>query len=309
MAPRTTATPETVERPAALKGTELGVAVVQAPVEAGPVAVVGVTRRREEDLAPAEVAAAQAEVAAQTVLVRVTVTVIAEEALAEEERPAETPEGRGLPEEIGDIGETPTAGDEGALVTAGAVQGAVVAAAEVGMEDPVTEGTGVAEEEVDPSWQSASPRTARQRLMGMLIRPPLESELCLQWTSPRTARQTLIGTLIKDSLSLLEELAWSHFAWPRAATQALTGTLMRPLVVLCCLHSASPRMPAQRPTGKLIKLSVAWTPYARHRLLASYPIAIRNGGSSTYRARGGKGHKGSDNRLLHIVGINVEIIS
>lgn len=266
MAPRTTATPETVERPAALKGTELGVAVTQAPVEE-PAAVVGVTRCREEVLAPAEVAAAQAVVAAQTVLVRVTVTVIAEEALAEEERPAATLEGRGLPEETGDTGETPTA-EEGAPVTAGAIEGAVVSAAKVGTESLTTEvAAGIVEaaeeDEMDPSWQSASPRTARQRLIGMLIRPPLESELCLQWTSPRTARQTLIGTLIKDSLSLLEEVAWSHLAWPRAATQALTGTLMRPLVVLCCLHSASPRMPAQRPTGRLIKLSVAWTPYAQ----------------------------------------------
>ena len=191
---------------------------------------------------------------------------IAEEALAEEERPTAIPEGRGLPEaeEIGDTGEAPTAEDEGALMTEGAAQEGVVTATKVGMEGPVTEVTGVAEEEdeVDPSLQSASPRTAKHSLIGMLIRPPLESELCLQWTSPRTARQTLIGTLIKDSLSLLEEVAWSHFAWPRAATQALTGTLMRPLVVLCCLHSASPRIPAQRPTGRLIKLSVAWTPYA-----------------------------------------------
>lgn len=46
----------------------------------------------------------------------------------------------------------------------------------------------------------------------------------------------------------------------------------------------------------------------RHRILASYPGIIRNSGGSTYGARGGKGHKGSDNRLLHIVGINVEII-
>lgn len=69
MAPRITVTPETVERPAALKGTELGVAVVQAPVGEGPAAVIGVTRRREEALAPTEVAAAQAEVAAQTVWV------------------------------------------------------------------------------------------------------------------------------------------------------------------------------------------------------------------------------------------------
>lgn len=266
MAPRITATPETVERPAALKGTGLGVAVTQVPVEE-PAAVIGVTRCMEEVLAPAEVAAAQTEVAAQTVWVRVTVTVIAEEALAEEERPAATPEGRGLPEETGDTGETPTAEEEGALVTAGAIQGAVVAATKVGMEDPITEVAAgmveAAEDEMDPSWQSASPRTARHRLIGMLIRPPLESELCLQWTSPRTARQTLIGTLIKDLLSLLEEVAWSHLAWPRAATQALTGTLMRPLVVLCCLHSTSPRMPAQRPTGRLIKLSVAWTPYAQ----------------------------------------------
>lgn len=266
MAPRTTATPETVERPAALKGTGLGVAVTQVPV-VEPAVVIGVTWCREEVLAPAEVAAAQTEVAVQTVLVRVTVTVIAEEALAEEERPAATLEGLGLPEETGDTGETPTAEDEGALVTAGATQGAVVAAAKVGMEDPITEVAAgmveAAEDEMDPSWQSASPRTARHRLIGMLIRPPLESELWLQWASPRTARQTLIGTLIKDSLSLLAEVAWSHLAWPRAATQALTGTLMRPLVVLCCLHSASPRMPAQRPTGRLIKLSVAWTPYAQ----------------------------------------------
>lgn len=169
MAPRTTATPETVERPAALKGTVLGVAVVQTPVEEGPAAVVGVNRCREEDLAPTEVAAAQTEVAAQTVLVRVTVTVVAEEALAEEERPAATPEGRGLLEEMGDTG------------------AAVVVATKVGMEGPVTEATGVAEvaagvveaveeEEIGPSWQSASPRTARHRLMGMLTRPPLESE-------------------------------------------------------------------------------------------------------------------------------------
>lgn len=250
--------------------------MTQAPVEE-PAVVVGVTRCREEVLAPAEVAAAQTEVAAQTVWVRVTVTVIAEEALAEEERPAATPEGRGLPEETGDTGETPTAEDEGALVTSRAIQGAVVAAARVGMEEPITEVAAgmveVAEEdEMDPSWQSASPRTARHRLIGMLIRPPLESELWLQWTSPRTARQTLIGTLIKDSLSLLEEVAWSHLAWPRAATQALTGTLMRPLVVLCCLHSASPRMPAQRPTGRLIKLSVAWTPYAQTWIISFISI-------------------------------------
>lgn len=164
MAPRITAAPETVERPAALKGTVLGVAVVQTPVEEGPAAVMGVTRCREEDLAPTEVAAAQTEVAAQTVLVRVTVTVVAEETLAEE-RPAATP-ARGLLEEIGDTGT------------------AVMAAAEVGMEDPVTKATGVAvvtagvvEDEIGPSWQSASPRTARHRLMGMLTRPPLESEL------------------------------------------------------------------------------------------------------------------------------------
>jgi hypothetical protein len=169
MAPRTTATPETVERPAALKGTVLGVAVVQTPVEEGPAAVVGVNRCREEDLAPTEVAAAQTEVAAQTVLVRVIVTVVAEDDLAEE-RPAATPEGLGLLDEIGDTG------------------AAVVVAAEVGMEDPVTEATGVAEvaagvveavekDVIVPSWQSASPRTARHRLMGMLTRPPLESEL------------------------------------------------------------------------------------------------------------------------------------
>lgn len=151
MAPRTTVIPETVERPAALKGTELGVAVTQTPVEE-PAAVVGVTRCREEVLTPAEVAAAQTEVAAQTVWVRVTVTVIAEEALAEEERPAATPEGRGLAEETG---ETPTA-DEGALVTAGAIQGAVVEATKVGMEDSTTEvAAGMVEaaeeDEMDPS--------------------------------------------------------------------------------------------------------------------------------------------------------------
>jgi hypothetical protein len=113
-----------------------------------------------------------------------------------------------------------------------------------------------------PFWQSASPRTARHRLMGMLMRPPEVEELCWQWASPRTARQTLMGTLIRASLSLsLEEEveAWSHLAWPRTAIQALTGTLIKPLVVLLCLHSTSPRMAVQRPTGTLIRLSVAWT--------------------------------------------------
>lgn len=33
---------------------------------------------------------------------------------------------------------------------------------------------------LDPSLQSTSPRTARHRLMGMLIRPPLSLELCWQ---------------------------------------------------------------------------------------------------------------------------------
>jgi hypothetical protein len=110
------------------------------------------------------------------------------------------------------------------------------------------------------SWQSASPRTARHRLMGMLMRPPEVEELCWQWASPRTARQTLMGTLIRAPLSPEEEdEAWSHLAWPRAAIQVLTGTLIKPLVVLLCLHSTSPRTAVQRPTGTLIRLSLAWT--------------------------------------------------
>jgi hypothetical protein len=151
-------------------------------------------------------------------------------------------------------------------------QGVVVAIAGVEEEMTVEEtmaevkvSQGVVEAAVEldpPSWQSTSPRTARHRLTGMLMRPPEEEELCWQWASPRTARQVLIGTLIREP-SPLEEEAWSHLALPRAATQLLTGTLIKPLALVVCLHSTSPRMAGQRPTGTLKRLPVAWTPAAR----------------------------------------------
>lgn len=314
IAPKTTATPEKVVRPAALKamGLEVGVVmpVLEGPTEpaetpAGAVGAVGI-RRMEEVLAPQDML--------QTVVVLVTVTVTLED------WPAETPGALECPDMLGAEGETAGAEEpEGELVTAGMVpvgveppmtveetvaevsvsQGVVVAAAgveelmtveetmaevsvsqgvvvasagvdelmtveETMVEVSVSQGVVVAEEvePEPPSWQSASPRTARHRLMGMLMRPPEEEDCCLQWTSPRTARQTLIGTLIREPPLLEEVEAWSHLALPRAAMQPLTGTLIKPLVADCCLHSASPRIPVQRPTGTLIKPSVAWTPEA-----------------------------------------------
>lgn len=129
----------------------------------------------------------------------------------------------------------------------------------------VVGGVEVGAEVVEPwSWQSTSPRTAKHRLMGMLIRPPEVVELCWQSASPRTARQVLMGTLIREPPLLPAEEAWSHLAWPRAATQLSTGTLIRPLLTVCCLHSTSPRMAPQRPTGTLRRLPEAWTPYSHH---------------------------------------------
>jgi hypothetical protein len=67
----------------------------------------------------------------------------------------------------------------------------------------------------------------------------------------------------RDVDQRVEVEAWSHLALPRAATQPLTGTLIRPLEVEVCLHSTSPRIAAQRPTGTLMSSSVAITPYKR----------------------------------------------
>lgn len=285
-APNTKATPEKVVRPAALKtGVEVGLVMLMLELaeelEEAPAGAVGVTRRMEEVLATQEVAG-------QMVLVTVTVTVTGR--LELEDWPAETPGAEGettgadVPVMAGEEGPVM----EGEPVTAGAVepgmtveetiaevsvsQGVVVAIAGVEEEMTVEEtmaevkvSQGVVEAAVEldpPSWQSTSPRTARHRLTGMLMRPPEEEELCWQWASPRTARQVLIGTLIREP-SPLEEEAWSHLALPRAATQPSTGTLIKPLALVVCLHSTSPRMAGQRPTGTLIRLPVAWTPAAR----------------------------------------------
>lgn len=228
IAPKTTATPEKVVRPAALKamGLEVGVVmpVLEGPTEpaetpAGAVGAVGI-RRMEEVLAPQDML--------QTVVVLVTVTVTLED------WPAETPGALECPDMLAE-GETAGAEEpEGEPVTAGMVpvgveppitveetmaevsvsQGVVVAAAGVdelmteeetmvevsvshgvvvasaGVEElmtveetmvevSVSQGVVVAEPE-PPSWQSASPRTARHRLMGMLMRPPEEEDCCLQ---------------------------------------------------------------------------------------------------------------------------------
>jgi len=267
-------------RPAALKtGVEVGVVelTLEGPVEAAaaPAGAVGVTRRMEEVLAPQDIG--------QTVVVTVTVAVTTgldpeADLLAETSGTLEWPDLLGAEEETTGTEVAVTAGVlagvvepaitvEDTVAEVSVSQGVVVASAGVEEEMTVEEtmpevkvSQGVVEateEELDPPfWQSASPKTARHRLTGMLMRPPEEEELCLQWTSPRTARQTLIGTLIRESLLLLEE-AWSHLALPRAATQLSTGTLIKPLVAVCCLHSVSPRIAAQRPTGALIKLSLA----------------------------------------------------
>jgi hypothetical protein len=285
-APNTKATPEKVVRPAALKtGVEVGLVMLMLELAeelAEAAGAVGVTRRMEEVLATQEEAG-------QMVLVTVTVAVTTR--LELEDWPAETPgaEGDTTGAEVPVMAGAEGPVMEGEPVTAGAVepgmtveetiaevsvsQGVVVAIA--GVEERTVEETmaevkvsqGVVEAAVEldpPSWQSTSPRTARHRLTGMLTRPPEEEELCWQWASPRTARQTLIGTLIREP-SPLEEEAWSHLALPRAATQPSTGTLIKPLVLVVCLHSTSPRMAGQRPTGTLIRLPVAWTPEAAAR--------------------------------------------
>lgn len=135
--------------------------------------------------------------AGQTVLVRVMVLVTAAEALPEEEGLAptgEAPEGPAAGEEVGAAPEpgaagveeapapepgAPELGPEGSLPEEVAVAVAVAVVVEVVtaavVEAAVLEAT---PEEVlepePPSWQSTSPRTARQRFTGMLIRPPPE---------------------------------------------------------------------------------------------------------------------------------------
>jgi hypothetical protein len=130
------------------------------------------------------------------VVVLCTVTVAAAERDEEgrpagEEWPAETPGapegpelGTGIPVTEGEEGEEP--GPEGEVPTA-VVEVAEPVAVAVTVAEPVgTPEPGIVEDStmvlvrVEQSWQSASPRTARHRLIGMLIRPLSESALWWQ---------------------------------------------------------------------------------------------------------------------------------
>jgi hypothetical protein len=114
--------------------------------------------------------------------------------------------------------------------------------------------------------QSASPKTARQRLIGMSMRPLGAEADWLQVTLPRTAMQTLIGTLMREPWSLEALEACWHLASPRAARQAFKGTSINPPAAeVVWSQVASPRIPAHRPIGMLMRLSWAATDAASAR--------------------------------------------
>jgi hypothetical protein len=105
----------------------------------------------------------------------------------------------------------------------------------------------------------ASPRTDKQRLIGMGIRPPGELVCCWQKASPRTAKQMLIGTSIKAPWPPVEDADCLHFSSPRIPLHSFKGMLIRPLGAFAVdLQEAEElRMPLQSPAGTEM-MSPSW---------------------------------------------------